>query len=102
LQHFRLEAKWPDVKVVETKDNAVVVALPDKKLTIFPSKFTGDPPYMGAAARKFANTYTRLFRDYLGIDDAKLGREGRTGGEKFMLGMTMAGAGMFLLSPVAI
>jgi tetratricopeptide (TPR) repeat protein len=86
-----LEAKSPDVKDVETKGNAVVVTLPDKKLAIFPTRFTGDPPPdTGITARKFANTYTRLFRDYLGIGDAKLGKEGMTGGEKLILGM-MAG-----------
>ena len=50
-------------------------------------------PITGPPARRFANNYTRLFVRYPGIEDSKLGTEGMSGGEKFMLGYNIATAG---------
>jgi hypothetical protein len=43
-------------------------------------------------ARRFANTYTRLFVRYPGLEDSKLGTEGMSGGEKLMMGYNIANA----------
>jgi tetratricopeptide (TPR) repeat protein len=72
--------KIADLKQVETKNSMVRIGLADKELELMPLNFTGPTPYVGAASRKFANPYTKLFKDYLGIEDAKLGKEGMTGG----------------------
>ena len=50
-------------------------------------------PVQGPQARRFANDYTRLFIRYPGLEDSKLGAEGMTGGEKFMMAVNMADAG---------
>ena len=47
---------------------------------------------IGPQARRFANNYTRLFVRYPGLEDAKLGTEGMTGGEKFMMATQIADA----------
>jgi hypothetical protein len=50
-------------------------------------------PVEGPQARRFANTYTWLFVRYPGLEDSKLGTEGMTGGEKFVMGYKIATAG---------
>jgi hypothetical protein len=49
-------------------------------------------PIEGPQARRFANTYTRLFVRYPGLEDSKLGTEGMSGGEKFVMGYNIANA----------
>jgi hypothetical protein len=90
-----------DLKQVETKNMFVRVGVGDKDLELSPLNLTGMTVFQGPAARRFANPYTKLFRDYLGIEDAKLGKEGMTGGEKFMMGVAIAGAGLSAYSAVA-
>jgi hypothetical protein len=51
-------------------------------------------PVEGPQARRFANNYTRLFVRYPGMEAAKLGTEGMSGGEKFRMGMEIANASM--------
>ena len=48
----------------------------------------------GPQARRFANNYTRLFVRYPGLEDSKLGTEGMSGGEKFMMGYNIANASL--------
>lgn len=93
--------KIADLKQVQTKYYLVRVGLSDKDLEFLPLSLTGMIPYQGPAARRFANPYTKLFRDYLGIEDAKLGKEGMTGGEKFWMGVSIAAAGFSAYSAVA-
>jgi tetratricopeptide (TPR) repeat protein len=93
--------KIADLKQVETKNMFVRVGLGDGDLELSPLNLTGMTVFQGPAARKFANPYTKLFRDYLGIEDAKLGKEGMTGGEKFMMGVAIAGAGLSAYSAIA-
>jgi hypothetical protein len=96
-----VQVKMADLKKVGTENNTVKFSFLDKEITFVPLNLTGLTPYDGAPARKFANTYTRLFRDYLGIEDAKLGKEGMTGSEKFFMGLEMATAGMSAYSAFA-
>jgi hypothetical protein len=51
-------------------------------------------PFEGGAARIFGNEFTRLFIRYLGYEDAKLGKEGMTTGEKVKLGFEIARIGI--------
>jgi hypothetical protein len=52
----------------------------------------GDMLQPGPAARKFFNGYARLYSRYSGIDGVKLGKESMTGGEKFMMAVSIATA----------
>jgi hypothetical protein len=83
--------KTADLKKVETKYSLVLIKLSDRDLWLTPLNLTGFTPYQGPSARKFANVYTRLFRDDLGIEDAKLGKESLTSGEKVQIGFAFAG-----------
>jgi hypothetical protein len=50
-------------------------------------------PVEGPQVRRFANAYMRLFVRYPGLEDSKLGTEGKSGGEKFKMGYSIATAG---------
>jgi tetratricopeptide (TPR) repeat protein len=90
------DASWKtaDLKGVETKNNYVALNTGNDEIFIRPLNMTSETPYQGIPARKFGNTYSRLFLRYMGYDNTKLGPEHMTGGEKFALGMTFAAAGM--------
>lgn len=85
--------KIDDVKAISTDKNFVVVKLANEQIYLSPLNMMGDIPFEGGASRSFGNEYTRLFIRYLGFEDAKLGKEGMTGGEKFMLGFEIARIG---------
>lgn len=89
-----ISLKTVDLKKVETRYSWVVIKLADRDLWLFPLNLTGITPVQGPPARKFANAYTRLYRDYLGIEDAKLGKESMTSGEKVQIGLAFAGMAM--------
>ena len=57
-------------------------------------------PVEGRAAREFGNEYTRMFVRYLGYENARLGKEGMTFGEKLNLGYSFAQLGMAVFSSV--
>jgi hypothetical protein len=82
-----------DLEGVETKNNFVVLKLPKDELYLAPVYMLGDTPFEGRASRTFGNEYTRLFIRYLGYEDAKLGVEGMTGGDKFRLGVAIGMTG---------
>jgi tetratricopeptide (TPR) repeat protein len=86
--------KTTDLKGVETKNNYVALNTGNDEIFIRPLNMTSETPYQGIPARKFGNTYARLFLRYMGYDNTKLGPEHMTGGEKFAIGMTFAAAGM--------
>jgi tetratricopeptide (TPR) repeat protein len=90
------DASWKttDLKGVETKNNYVSLNTGTDEVFIAPLSIAFETPYQGTPARKFGNTYSRLFLRYMGYDNTKLGPEHMTGGEKFSLGMTFAAAGM--------
>jgi hypothetical protein len=82
-----------DLRAVETKNNFVVLKLNNDDLYLSPVYMLSAAPFEGPASRSFGNEYTRLFIRYLGYEDAKLGSEGMTPGDKFKLGLTIALAG---------
>ena len=82
-----------DLQAVETKNNFVVLKLTNDDLYLAPVYMLAAAPFEGGASRSFGNEYTRLFIRYLGYEDAKLGVEGMTPGDKFKLGLTLAFAG---------
>lgn len=88
--HFEMAA----VSNAETKDDGVELAWTDGKAAkrearLSPIRFTNAAPVTGPAARRFANAYTKLFRDF-GDVNVKLGAERLTGGEKFGMAMQVA------------
>jgi tetratricopeptide (TPR) repeat protein len=83
-----------DLKGIETNQNFVVLNLPTDRIYISPLNMLTVTPFTGGAARSFGNEFTRLFIRYLGYDEAKLGKEGMTTGEKFKLGFQFARIGM--------
>jgi tetratricopeptide (TPR) repeat protein len=88
-----LEIPADDITAVETDDDFVRVSWAAKaktqELRITPLRVTSAAPYKGPAARKFANAYTKLFRDF-SDKKVKLGAEKLTGGEKFGMVMQVA------------
>jgi tetratricopeptide (TPR) repeat protein len=90
------DASWKtaDLKGVETKNNYVALNTGSDELYIGPLSIASETPKQGIPARKFGNTYSRLFLRYMGYDNTKLGTEHMSGGEKFSLGMSFAAAGM--------
>lgn len=90
------ETSWKtaDLKGVETKNSYVALNTGTDEVYLGPLSIASETPYEGTPARKFGNTYSRLFLRYMGYDNTKLGPEHMTGGEKFSLGMSIAAAGM--------
>jgi tetratricopeptide (TPR) repeat protein len=82
-----------DVKKVETDKGLLKLKLAQQEVTLSPIYLPSFTPIEGPQARRFANAYTRLFVRYPGLEDSKLGTEGMSGGEKFMLGYNIASAG---------
>jgi len=82
-----------NLKGVETKNNFVILKLGNDDLYLSPVYMLAATPFEGRASRSFGNEYTRLFIRYLGYEDARLGAEGMTAGDKFKLGLTIALAG---------
>lgn len=89
-----------DIRGIETDKNFVVLKLANDRLYLAPVYMLAFTPFEGRAARSFANEYTRLFVRYLGYEDAKLGKEGMTTGEKFRLGFEVANLGLAYFSVV--
>jgi tetratricopeptide (TPR) repeat protein len=90
------DASWKttDLKGIETKNNYVALNTGSDEVFIGPLSIASETPIQGIPARKFGNTYSRLFLRYMGYDNTKLGTEHMSGGEKFSLGMNIAAAGM--------
>ncbi len=81
------------IKKVETDKGVIKLKLADQELTLSPIYTPTFTPLEGPQARRFANSYTRLFVRYPGLEDSKLGTEGMSGGEKFKMGYNLASAG---------
>jgi hypothetical protein len=84
-----------ELKGIETDKNFVVLKLQSERIYISPLNMLTEAPFEGGASRTFGNEYTRLFLRYLGYEQAKLGKEGMTTGEKFKLGFEIARIGVF-------
>jgi tetratricopeptide (TPR) repeat protein len=96
-----------DLKAIQTDKNFVVLKLEHDQIYLAPLNMLAEIPFEGGASRTFGNEYTRMFIRYLGYEDAKLGKEGMTTGEKFKLGFELARIGasfgmMGMGSPMAI
>jgi len=89
-----LELSVSDIKKVQTSKGLLTLELAKDKFTLAPIYLPSFTPVEGPPARRFANNYTRLFIRYPGLEDSKLGAEGMTGGEKFVMGYKLASAGM--------
>jgi tetratricopeptide (TPR) repeat protein len=80
------------IKKVETDKGMLKLKLAQQDIYLSPIYLPSFTPIEGPQARRFANTYTRLFVRYPGLEDSKLGTEGMSGGEKFMMGYNIANA----------
>ena len=89
-----------DIEGVETKNNFVVLKLKKDDLYMAPVYMMGAVPFEGRASRSFGNEYTRLFVRYLGYEDAKLGIEGMSAGDKFKLGVAIGLTGLAAFNTV--
>jgi tetratricopeptide (TPR) repeat protein len=83
-----------DMKKVETDKGVIKLKLTQQEITLSPIYVPTFTPVEGPQARRFANSYTRLFVRYPGLEDSKLGTEGMSGGEKFKMGYSIASASM--------
>ena len=87
-----------DIKKIETRSGMIGIWLAKEQFALAPIYLPSFTPVQGPPARRFANDYTRLFIRYPGLEDSKLGSEGMTGGEKFMMAVNMADAGFNIAS----
>jgi len=79
-----------EIKKVETDKGVIKLKLTQQEITLSPIYLPTFTPVEGPQARRFANSYTRLFVRYPGLEDSKLGTEGMSGGEKFKMGYNIA------------
>ena len=82
-----------DIKKVETHGGLIGIKTAKEQFALAPIYLPTFTPVQGPPARRFANDYTRLFIRYPGLEDSKLGAEGMTGGEKFMMAVNLTDAG---------
>ena len=90
---------------VETKNGLVRVKFGEQaqeEITLAPIFLPSYTPIEGPPARRFANTYTRLFMCYPGLEDSKLGAGGLTGMEKVRLGFRITQTAINMASAAAI
>jgi tetratricopeptide (TPR) repeat protein len=89
-----LDLKLGDIQKVETNSGMLKLKLAKEDIYLSPIYLPSFTPIEGPQARRFANNYTRMFVRYPGLEGSKLGIEGMSGGEKFMMGYKIANAGM--------
>jgi hypothetical protein len=87
-----LDLTLNEIKKVETYRGMLKLKLAQQDVYLSPIYLPSFTPIEGPQARRFANTYTRLFVRYPGLEDSKLGTEGMSGGEKFVMGYNLANA----------
>jgi tetratricopeptide (TPR) repeat protein len=87
-----LDLTLNEIKKVETDKGMLKLKLAQQDVYLSPIYLPSFTPIEGPQARRFANTYTRLFVRYPGLEDSKLGTEGMSGGEKFKMGYNIANA----------
>ncbi len=93
-----LDLTLNEIKKVETYRGMLKLKLAQQDVYLSPIYLPSYTPIEGPQARRFANTYTRLFVRYPGLEDSKLGTEGMSGGEKFVMGYKIASAGADIAS----
>ncbi len=89
-----IDLSLSDIKKVETNRGLLTLKLAKQEFTLAPIYLPSYTPVEGPPARRFANNYTRLFIRYPGLENSKLGAEGMTGGEKFVMGYKIASASL--------
>jgi hypothetical protein len=87
-----LDLTLSQIKKVETDKGVLKLKLAQQDVILSPIYLPSFVPVEGPQARRFANNYTRLFVRYPGLEDSKLGTEGMSGGEKFVMGYKIASA----------
>jgi tetratricopeptide (TPR) repeat protein len=87
-----LDLTLNEIKKVESDKGLLKLKLAQQDVYLSPIYLPSFTPIEGPQARRFANTYTRLFVRYPGLEDSKLATEGMSGGEKFMMGYNIANA----------
>lgn len=83
-----LNLRRDQIKKIETRNEFVYVQIDGsgvkhRKLLIEPVQLASEVPLKGPGARRYANQYTSMLSDRLQFDEAKLGKESLTAGEKF-------------------
>jgi tetratricopeptide (TPR) repeat protein len=89
-----------DIQGVQTGSGFITVKRQKDQLMIVPVFMVAYTPVEGRAAREFGNEYTRMFVRYLGYENARLGKEGMTFGEKLKLGYSFVDLGMSIFDSV--
>jgi hypothetical protein len=89
-----------DIRAVQTANGFIALRRQKDDLMILPVFMVAYVPVEGHAAREFGNEYTRMFVRYLGYENARLGKEGMTFGEKLKLGYSFAQLGMSIFGSV--
>jgi tetratricopeptide (TPR) repeat protein len=88
-----LNVSLNEIKKAGTERGLIKLNLAQQDIYLSPLYLPSYTPVEGPQARRFANNYTRLFVRYPGLEDSKLGVEGMSGGEKFVMGYKIASAG---------
>jgi tetratricopeptide (TPR) repeat protein len=91
-QFDSLDVVSSDIKKAGTDRGLIKLKLAQQEIYLSPIYLPSYTPVEGPQARRFANNYTRLFVRYPGLEDSKLGTEGMSGGEKFVMGYRIASA----------
>ena len=91
-QFDSLDVSLSDIKKAGTDRGLIKLKLTQQEIYLSPIYLPSYTPVEGPQARRFANNYTRLFVRYPGLEDSKLGTEGMSGGEKFIMGYKIASA----------
>jgi hypothetical protein len=89
-----------DLIGVRTDKSFVVLKHGKEEILLAPVFMTAFTPTEGRTAREFGNEYTRMFVRYLGYENARLGKEGMTFGEKLKLADQFEQTGMSIFSSV--
>jgi hypothetical protein len=90
-----------DLQGVQTNQNFVILKRQKEQTMLAPVYMVAFTPTEGKTAREFGNEYTRMFVRYLGYENARLGKEGMTFGEKLKLGYSFYEAGMSIYNAVS-
>jgi hypothetical protein len=91
-QFDSLDVNLSEITKIETDKGLLKLKLAQQEITLSPIYLPSYTPIDGPQARRFANSYTRLFVRYPGLENSKLGTEGMSGGEKFKMGYNIASA----------
>ncbi|HXW55373.1 MAG TPA: hypothetical protein VEJ67_06475 [Candidatus Cybelea sp.] len=89
-----------ELEAVQTDKSFVTIKLHKQHILLAPVYMVSYTPVEGRVAREFGNEYTRMFVRYLGYEQARLGKEGMTFGEKLRLGYTFVQTGMSVFNAV--